>query len=292
MKRILVLSLITSALLAQDEYLPLSKISDDKKMEYNFITLDKNIDAKNIEPKVIKEEKNEIVEPLKEEKTQLEKIAEEAIVIEKKDLILKKEIKKENSPKNIVSNKDTINKSILNKQTQREVFFSAQITYSPISSKISASGISSSDDSNAFIPELELQINKHKIGAEYFKNENNYADISLIKLGYKYEYENTNIGADLNYLKVKTSLDSQNEIYPSFEVDFNHNIENIKLSYGAGFGKNSDIDYAYDYFINAGIKPYVLSEASFIAGYKARGFKMNDTKFDFKGPFIGVKSSF
>jgi hypothetical protein len=162
---------------------------------------------------------------------------------------------------------------------------------------VSGSGLKLSNDTNGFVPEVELEINNHKIVAEYFKAENNFVgsdmETTIYKLGYRYKYLNANIGSDINYLELEgLTASTDEEIYPSFEIDFNHKIDNIDLSYGFGIGKNNNIEYAYDYFFNAGIKPYALSDASLVAGYKNRTVKEDDTKVEFKGPYIGVRSTF
>ena len=137
---------------------------------------------------------------------------------------------------------------------------------------------------------------------KYFTSEDEFSGVNTgvidtklqwFKLGYRYNIDDLSIGADMNYVTLDVNeTEDYNELYPSLELEFNHDIENIELSYGAGYGKNNNIDYSYDYFLSAGIKPYALSEASLVAGYKNRTIKDSDTKLEFSGPFIGVNSTF
>ena len=312
MKKAILFCILAIVLNASDDYIPLSKISDDKKLEYNFVTLDNTIiEAKDLDTKAITDDGYSsipVVEEIKYKAPEIKKTKENKQIInnEIKQKVLIEKIEPETIKQNVIL-KDEINISNIKKeqilvntkddetQSNSKFKFSAQITYSPITTTISGSGISLSNKTNGFVPEIQLQKGNHKAVAEYFKVENDFlganVETTIYKLGYRYVYENANVGVDANYAVFDDGT-SDEEFYPSLEIDFSHNIDNIELSYGAGIGKNNNIDYAYDYFFNAGIKPYALSEASLVAGYKNRTIKDNDSKLEFKGPYIGVKSSF
>lgn len=300
MKKSILLTFLATSLFANGDYLPLSKITEKQKLEYNFITLDNNIQAQEVNTKSTIQ-KDEIV-PEKEIPQKISNDLNTNKIIKKDELILKDEVKIEPKKAILVENTNYVKEEELNLDEKETTTFTAQVAFSPITSEISGSGISLSDDSNTFIPQVEIGIDKHKIVAEYFQIKNSFSgtsfDSTIAKLGYRYAFDNLNIGGDVNYSKLELTLQGndiyQEEVYPSFEMDFNQNIENIQLTYGAGLGRGDDIKYYLNYFINAGIKPYALSDASFVVGYKARTLKYDEEniKVDFKGPYIGVKSSF
>lgn len=297
MKKAVLLGLLTSSFLFSDDYLPLSELSKDKQYEYNFITLGNTvIDAKEV---------NTQSTPIPDGYKSVDKIVQE--VPKEENTIIVEEVKKTNEIKlpkqNDLILKDEV-KLTPNKEVelQRDVFFSAQLTFSPITTDLSGSGMSLSSKSNTIIPEIKLDIKDSSIVAEYFTSEDKFSGVNTgvintklqwFKLGYRYNIDDLSIGADMNYVTLDVNeTEDYNELYPSLELEFNHDIENIELSYGAGYGKNNNIDYSYDYFLSAGIKPYALSEASLVAGYKNRTIKDSDTKLEFSGPFIGVNSTF
>ncbi len=316
MKKAILLGLVTSSFLFANDYLPLSKISKDKKLEYNFITLDNTIiQASEINTKssitsdgyeTVQEA--DIVIPQKvEEKVQVKvkkKIAQKVIVEPeiKQEKIKPKKTELPKQSNLILKDEVKLNPEKTNVQLQRDLFFTAKITFSPVTADLSGFGTSLSDKSNVFIPEARIDINDHSFTAEYFTSKNEFSGINTttietqiqwFKGGYRYNIDNLSIGADLNYAVLDVnSEEDYNELYPSLEIDMNHNIDNISLNYGAGFGKNNNIDYSYDYFLNVGIKPYALSEASLVAGYKNRTIKDEDTKLEFSGPYLGVSSTF
>lgn len=300
MKKSILLTFLATSLFANGDYLPLSKITEKQKLEYNFITLDNNIQAQEVNTKSTIQ-KDEIV-PSGEIPQKISTDLNTNKIIKKDELILKDEVKIETKKPILVENTNYVKEEELNLDEKETTTFTAQVAFSPITSEISGSGISLSDDSNAFIPQVEIGIDKHRIVAEYFQVKNNYVGISfdntIAKLGYRYALDNLNIGGDVNYSKLELSLEGddfyQEDFYPSFEMDYNQNIENIQLTYGVGVGAGDDIKYSLNYFINAGIKPYALSDASLVVGYKARTLKYDEDniKLDFKGPYIGVKSSF
>lgn len=311
MKKSILLSLAATFFLFADDYVPLSKITQDKQLEYNFITLDNTvIQASDVETQsTVYEDGYESVENIPVVKPQevqiinkpkIQEVVKPQVVKEipnKDKLILNDEVKYTPKKAELITN--DMNKTDV--QLKKDVFFTAALTYSPITAEISDSSVSLSNKSNVFIPEGQVQINKHKFVAEYFKSENDFAgpttsvnvDTQWFKSGYRYNIENANVGADINYIKMESDLNTtEDEVFPSVEIDFSHNVDIVEFTYGAGIGTNSNIDYAYDYFLDVGIKPTQFSEASLIAGYKNRTFKDQDAKYEFSGPYIGVKSTF
>ena len=170
------------------------------------------------------------------------------------------------------------------------------MTYSPLTADYSSSLGSSSDKSNSIEPSGFISFGDHKIEASYFKSENEFSSINTettwYKLSYKYNYENVNIGLGVNHINFDRIVNEKKEIFPSFEVDFKNSSGLMDLEYGASLGKNENIDYAYEYFINLNIKPYDNSNQSLVLGYKNRTIEENDEKIEFTGPFIGINTVF
>ena len=302
MKKTIVFSCLSLFLYAQDDYVPLSGLSDAKKIEYNFVETKKkvqSIDKEEYKALKIEDNKYETVSEIKEVE-----IKED--IIENNKNIEKIEELKEN--KNIINNnlvKEYKNSNILqdSKKTENNlnnIQFSAQVIYSPLSANASSSITNQSKKSNVIVPQIEFKINEHKLNAEYFYVKNKFLsgdfETTLYKFGYKYNYLNANLGLNLNYLEVDSNVFlTGEELYPSIEMDFFYNIENIKLAYGLGVGTGSDVNYSIDYFLSAEIKPYSLSDAAFVAGYINKTIQFDDDfdlKIEYKGPYIGVRSVF
>lgn len=321
MKKTIFLLLISTGLFASSEgYVPFSDFSNNQKLEYNFEKVDKIESFKKVYKKVekIKEIKvpevtKRIVEKdiTKDIDTIKKVIKEETpkIKIEKKELP-KKEIVKPISvkkiQKTIITNtpkidikKSTPKVSLKNKikKSKEDLTLSLEVVYSPLSVSYSKASTNESNKSNSFEPKAELSYGKHKASAKYFKSENSFSTTNLettwYKLGYKYNYKNANIGIDANHLVVEQNSNEKKESFPSLEVDFKNSVENIDLSYGASLGKNDNVD-SYEYFVNVGIKPISTDNTSLLVGYKNRTVKIeeSDEKLEFKGPFIGVNTSF
>lgn len=106
MKKVVIISLLAQILWGSDDYLPVSKLTDEKKYEYGFLNKENqkeivkaknNINDDGYEP--IKEIKVDVQEEIKVEKTELPK----RVVEEKKLEIKEKDYKKETVNKEFVA---------------------------------------------------------------------------------------------------------------------------------------------------------------------------------------------
>jgi len=280
MKKVLLLSCAaTVCLFAGSDYVPFSKFSKEQKVEYKFETLKKKV----VVPKKTPIVKKEIVykKPVENIVVKKEEILQETTSIKKATM---------------VNNKHLIHK----KEAEPLVFnFRLNPTISSLTSEYSSSSSKASKRKTVFEPTFEVSTSNHTIGANYLKVDNDFSSTKLettwYKLFYKYKYHNTNLALIANHLTLDKTTSEISEIFPSFGIDFANNVDILDLSYGASVGKGSDIDYSYEYFFNIGVKPYNFDKASFVLGYKNRTVKVDnqaDEKIEFRGPFIGINSTF
>lgn len=256
---------IGASLFASSDYVPFSKFSKDKQIEYNFVKVEKNT--------------NEKVQTVKE--------------------IKKTEIKKPITRNNVKTVEKNIKPTLIEETKYKQnILYSAKLTYSPLNIDHSTSTTSSSSKSNSFEPSATLNYGDHKLEGSYFKSESDASiasiDTTWYKLAYKYNYKNASAGIAANYLVIDKASSEEKEIFPSLEVDFKNTSDFLELQYGASLGKNSNIDYVYEYFLNVDIKPTIDSSSSVVVGYKNKTvqFEENDEKFEFTGPYIGINSKF
>jgi len=281
MNKVLLLTCTLSiGLLASSDYIPFSEFSKEQKVEYKFETLKKEV----ITPK-----KTQVVK-----KQSVYKKPVENIVIKKEEIL-------QNSPK-LVENKIIEKKQYLNHKKDKNPMvlnFRLNGIVSSLTSEYSNSSSKSSKKKAVFEPTFEVSSSKHTLGASYLKVDNDFTSTKLettwYKVFYKYKYHNANLALIANHLTLDKTASETSELFPSFGIDFANNVDILDLSYGATVGKGSDIDYSYEYFFNIGLKPYDFNKASFVLGYKNRTVKVtnnSDDKIEFRGPFIGINSTF
>lgn len=260
---------IGATLYANSDYVPFSKFTQSEQIEYNFKKIEVN-NTKNIE----------ITKPI------VPKVSEKV----KTNDVVKEKILHKN--KNQVEKQKVVQKTIYN----QDILYSARLTYSPLTADYSSSLGNTTDSSNSVEPSGSVSFNSHKIEANYFKSENefsfNKAETTWYKLSYKYNYENVNIGIGANHVSIDRNNNDIKETFPSLEIDFKNSSGLMELQYGASLGKNKNIEYAYEYFINLNLKPYNDSNLALVLGYKNRTIEKDNEKIEFATPLIGINTVF
>lgn len=273
---------IGASLFASSDYVPFSKFSKEKQVEYNFVKVEKKSNEKIQEVKKIK-------------KTQIRnyKKPNEA------NLIKKTQLRKPVIQDTIKPKTNNIKSAQLEATKYKQnILYTAKLTYSPLNVEHSTTTTSSTNKSNSFEPSASINYGNHKLEGSYFKSESDASvadiDTTWYKLAYKYNYKNASAGIAANHLIIDKTVSQKKETFPSLEIDFKNSSEYLALQYGASIGKNSNIDYAYEYFFNVDIKPSIDSSASVVVGYKNRTvqFENNDEKFEFTGPYLGINTKF
>ena len=117
MKKIIIFSCLALFLYAQDDYVPLSKLSNAKKIEYNFVDKKEKVEKPKIgeyEPRKVEVKKYEVITPIKKVEIK-ENIIENDLNIEKieEPKIVNKELVKDYKSENILQNvkKNSLNSS-------------------------------------------------------------------------------------------------------------------------------------------------------------------------------------
>jgi len=67
--------------------------------------------------------------------------------------------------------------------------------------------------------------------------------------------------------------------------------DKIEVNYGLSYGKNSDIDYAYQYYLNLGYKIF-NNNLVLTAGYQNKTIEIGNIRFQHKGPAITLGGTF
>lgn len=308
MKKTIVFSSLAIFLYAQDDYVPLSKMSNDKKTEYNFVN------KKNIIEAVEKENYTSVTEKnnertnssqdseIKDEIIQEEKIGENSTPINKNFV---KEYKKEN----ILNNEKKYSQNSFNK----DFTITPKIIYMNISTTIEKEDI---EKTHEITPELLFTYKNHIIKFDYLESnvekkelvKLNFTDFNLdtkwYRLAYLYKYLNANIGLAYNYLKLDGEyynvlendwyVNKGNEKFLTLEAHFQNSQDKLLVEYGGFYGKNdSDIKSAYEYYLTLGYKIFSNDNLIFNAGYKNRTIDYDDgLQIEYKGPVIGISSTF
>ena len=110
MKKTIIFSCLALFLYAQDDYVPLSKLSNAKKIEYNFVDKKEKVEKPKIgeyEPRKVEVKKYEVITPIKKVEIK-ENIIENDVNIEKieepkeEEKVINKEFVKEYKNDNIL----------------------------------------------------------------------------------------------------------------------------------------------------------------------------------------------
>ncbi|APW65933.1 hypothetical protein LPB137_08715 [Poseidonibacter parvus] len=298
---------IGASLFASSDYVPFSKFSKEKQVEYNFIKIEKNSNEKIPEVKKIKKTQIRNYKKANEanliKKSQIRKqISQNTVNIKNSEAI--KEYKKENILNtNIKNTQDTFNKNFS---------ITPRLTYSYMQVNGYHSGkVDLKDEDNVVIPEISIEYKNNIVKVEGFSTktfydnvviggEDLYTKASLYKLSYLYKYQNAKFGLAYNRYKIKWNYlysgfyfygdDKQN--FPSAELHLNNSDENLKVEYGLSYGRNSDVKYAYEYYITLGYKIFKNDDLVIQAGYKNRTIDNDGSKFEFAGPTLTLSSTF
>lgn len=301
MKKIIIVSSLTLTLFASDGYVPLSNLSNEQKQEYNFINKNSviNLEKNNTYEKVENIQKEEEIQTFEEE---IEEVKKEPITTDKEFV---KEYKKQNILKD--------------EKKENSTFFAKDFSVTP---KISYSyltvdgyyphKVKPEDRKNIVIPELFIRYKNHILKYEQIRVKTNFEKViigdndfdmktSWRKLAYLYQYdENMNFGLAYNFYKSDMNVDyygfiipyKEREKFASAEVNFKNQENNLIAEYGVSYGKNNEIDYSYEYYLTLGYKLLDNDKLIFNAGYKNKTINIDDLKFKYEGPVIGISSTF
>lgn len=303
MKKFFILSFLSLFMFANEDYVPLSSFSDNQKADYNFIN-NSIIDATDLKTDATDdgyESVKEVVEPIKTNKTVIEE--------DNKDIIKKEEIVKEYKKDNILQ--DTKKETKISKQEQIKDFtVSPKIDFMYAQTDIGGTnGDMYSDKRVAVIPEISVSYKQHILKIESFNTKSNFIDadnfnsdletkVKWHKLNYLYQYQNTNVGlaynnytADFNIVNTNTKLQDKEE-FPSLEVNFKNEDNKLLALYGGSLGKNNNIDYSYEYYLNLGYKILKNDDLVLSAGYKNKTIEYSDLRYKYQGPMISLGGTF
>lgn len=314
MKKIVILSCFGFSLFAASDYIPLSELSDDEKVGYNFANkkeLIKPVESKNYTS--VSKKNNEIIQPTQNNEIK-EKIKDVNKVQENEpnsDLAEKENIIEEFKKENILQDVSKENK--IAKMDNKDFSITPKISYSFLKSDVYVTDrVSVVEERGVIIPELAVSYKNHTLKAEtmsskaYFEGVlieggDLFTDSSWNKLSYLYNYQNINIGLGYNIYDFKSNLiyneygfifhGEDKEEFASLELHFKNEENNIQAEYGGSYGKNDNLDYAYDYYLDLGYK--IFKDSLIVsAGYKNRTIEIDKLRFQYKGPTLSLSSSF
>lgn len=295
MKKIIILSSLVLSLFS-DDYVPLSNLSDKQKEEYNFINkksvekIDEDSYKKVKDIKILnnqtKEEKQELSKPINNE--------------------FVKEYKKDN----ILKDEREVSQSNFNK----DFSITPKLTYSYLKTDIYGTNkVSVVDETNEVIPEISFKYKNHILKADFMDSKAYFNNVLMIgsaletttkwnKLYYLYNFENANLGLaynkfDLDWKVVKYNVVLSNtEEFPTLEFHMKNEENRLQVEYGVSYGKNHNIDYVYEYYVNLGYKLLKNDTLILSAGYKNRTLDFEDNingyKFQYKGPILSLGGTF
>lgn len=307
MKKIVVLPFLTLSLFASGDYIPVSELSHSKKEEYNFVNKT-NINKQNSQVetnnyKSVSQESDELIEPLEEveiketkqyvsENIKEKKEVKQNTKIENKTFV--KEYKKENILKDEVKYSDNS--------------FSKNFSVTPKLSymRLTLSAEEEIGKTNILLPEIAFKYKNHILKTDYMGVDIKYiysyfdlnVETSWYRLVYLYNFYNANIGLAYNNYKVKASLlgvsGKDTDEFVTLEIHAKNKQNHIVAEYGGFYGKNdSDIESAYEYYLNLGYEVIKNDKLVFTLGYKNRTIEFDDgSEIEYKGPTVGISSTF
>ena len=314
MKKIVILSCLGVSLFAAGDYIPLSKLSDDEKVGYNFT--DKKDIIKPVESKnytSVSKKNNEIIQPVENNKIKekIKDVHKVEVSEPNTDLAEKENIIEEFKKENILQDVSKENKIL--KADNRDFSITPKISYSFLKSDIyMVEKVSVVEERGVLIPEVAISYKNHTLKAQrmsakaYFEGVlidggDLSTDSSWDKLSYLYKYQNVNVGLGYNVYKLKNDFifneydltinGKEKERFASLEVHFKNEENNIQAEYGGSYGKNDNLDYAYEYYLDLGYK--IFKDSLIVsAGYKNRTIEIDWFRYQYKGPTLGLSSTF
>ena len=185
-----------------------------------------------------------------------------------------------------------------------------KITYTYLTTDLhSTEKVRPIDRKNVLVPEISLKYKEHTLKAELLDSKAHYTDVLIVdsdletrvkwlKLYYLYNYQNINLGLAYNNYKADFIIVDYNrnlkkkEEFPSLELNAKNEENQLEVNYGLSYGKSSDIDYAYEYYVNLGYKIFRNDIFNINAGYRNRTIDYNDRKYQYAGPTLSLSSTF
>jgi hypothetical protein len=291
MKKTIVFCLLLSSLYAFDDYMPVSEISNDKKVEYNFINSN-NIANEEVD----KKERFQSFESVKNIENNEDIVQKEKEEIQKISPKIDKDFVKEYKKDNILQDTKKNSQNTFSK----DFSITPKISYMYVST---TSGNRNFEKSQEILPEISFSYENHTIKADYFEINTKYQnrikfDTTWYRIAYLYKYLNANIGLAYNNYKLEASTNNalleSSMKFPTLEVHLKNSKDQLQVEYGGFYGKNnSDIKYAYEYYLNFGYRIFNNDKLIFSAGYKNRTLEdSSNIKVEYKGPIIGISSTF
>jgi hypothetical protein len=297
MKKIVLLASICAGLYASNEYVPFSEFSQNQKIKYNFEKVENIIKKEQVVKKPI---------------IRNYKKATESNIIKKieirTEIKQKEEMVKEYKNENILKNEIKVNESSFGNNFS----ITPKLTYSYIKHDGYVSGkVGLVDYKNLLSPEVSIEYNNHILKLEGMRTNAYFKKVligggdlstktSWYKLNYLYKYQNAKIGLAYNIYNTRWNgiLNNQyfsaqeKQKFASLELHLKNEENKIQAEYGLSYGKNSEVDYAYEYYLNLGYKIFNDDRLIISAGYKDRSIETGSLKFEYKGPTISLTSTF
>lgn len=301
MKKIVTLSYLAISLFADGDYIPLSKLSDDKKIEYNFMDA-----KKNPKEKIKKEEEFHPVKSIENSEIKKEIVQEKTEKIQENNTPVNKDFVKEYKKDNILQDEKKYSQNSFSK----DFSITPKITDTFLTSDIhETEKVHPEDKENVFVPEISIRYKEHTIKAEILDSESRYSNVLVVgsdlvtkvkwfKLYYLYNYENINLGLAYNNYKADFIVVDYNvnyktyEEFPTLEFSGKNEENQFEVNYGASYGQNNYIDYVYEYYVNLGYKIFRNDIFNINAGYRNRTIDYDDFIYQYKGPTLSLSSSF
>lgn len=301
MKKIVTLSYLAISLFADGDYIPLSKLSDDKKIEYNFMDA-----KKNPKEKIKKEEEFHPVKSIENSEIKKEIVQEKTEKIQENNTPVNKDFVKEYKKDNILQDEKKYSQNSFSK----DFSITPKITDTFLTSDIhETEKVHPEDKENVFVPEISIRYKEHTIKAEILDSESRYSNVLVVgsdlvtkvkwfKLYYLYNYENINLGLAYNNYKADFIVVDYNvnyktyEEFPTLEFSGKNEENQFEVNYGASYGQNNYIDYVYEYYVNLGYKIFRNDIFNINAGYRNRTIDYNDRKYQYSGPTLSLSSTF
>lgn len=321
MKKIVVIPFFALSLFASSEYIPVSELSHSKKEEYNFVSKSK-VDKQNKQVEIkdnnsVLQESNEIIEPIEEVEIKETKVIVPEKIKEKKEVIqniktvnktLISDYKKENILKDEVKLSDNT--------FSKDFSITPKLTYAYLITDITATErINAEDKESVLIPEITVSYKNHNLKAEGFETKSYFDKVLILgsdlettvnwyKLYYMYSFNNVNLGIAYNKFNLDWKVVDNNSTYKdreefiSLELNMKNSNDILQVEYGVSYGKNNNISYAYEYYLNLGYKLLKNDNLIISAGYRNRTIENDfiednkEYKAEFEGPTLSLTGTF
>lgn len=306
MKKAIVFCCLSSFAFANNDYIPLSEMSQSDKIKNNFVKKErkpqKNEAAYAPVGEINKVQKVEKIPNIKdipniEEIEEIQNVNVESKNIETNTKTIDKEFVKDFKKDNILQ--DTKKDSIAFNRSDFSV--TPKISYMHVTTNIEKENF---DKTHEVIPEIAIKYKEHTLKADYFaadaknKDSNIKFDTTWYRLAYLYNFYNANIGIAYNDFRIKGSESGISKKdtgkFPTLEVHFKNTENQLQVEYGGFYGKNdSNVKNAYEYYLSLGYKVFNNDNLIVNAGYKNRTIEDDEgDKYEYKGPILGISSTF